>query len=522
MTTQPRVWMYDTTLRDGAQGARVSFSLPDKIKVAQLLDDFGIDYIEGGWPGSNPKDIEFFEQIKDVELKHAKVAAFGSTRRANISAEDDANLKQLVAAQTPVATIFGKSWLLHVTDVLRTTPEENVNMVHDSVAFLKANVNEVIYDAEHFFDGFKDNSDYALQTLEAAVKGGADWLILCDTNGGSLPEEIFEMTEKVSQTFEIPVGIHSHNDSGLGVANALASVRAGSRQIQGTINGYGERTGNANLCSIIPNLALKMDYEVLSDQTKLEQLTHMSRTISELANLEHDETLPFVGTDSFTHKGGTHVNAMMKTAESFEHIPPETVGNKRKYLVSELSGKSNILQKVEEQGLSLDDNAVATEVLEQLKELEHQGYQFEDADASFQLLVKRAQGELPSFFDLQHFHVHMHSDAGEKPYTTALIKICVKEKEVLESAEGDGPVSALDNAMRKALIRFYPEIESMKLIDYKVRILERERGTSAKPRVLITTSNGQDTWSTVGVAHDILEASWKALSDGYIYGLQNH
>lgn len=518
---QERVWLYDTTLRDGAQGARVSFSLPDKLKVAQHLDAFGIDYLEGGWPGSNPKDIAFFEKIKDIPLKHIKVAAFGSTRRANVAAEDDANLKQLVAAKTPVATIFGKSWLLHVTDVLRTTPEENVRMVGDSVGFLKTYFEEVIYDAEHFFDGFKANPDYALATLSAAVESGADWLVLCDTNGGSLPEEIGEITQQVRQAFKTPIGVHTHNDAGLGVATALAAVRAGARQVQGTINGYGERTGNADLCSVLPNLALKMGFSVLSDANKLGKLTTLSRTISELANLEHDEKLPFVGANAFTHKGGTHVNAMLKTPRSFEHITPETVGNQRRYLVSELSGKSNILQKAEEQGLDLAENAqMANEILEQLKQLEHQGYQFEDADASFQLLVMQAKGALPSFFDLKHFYVHIHSDAGESPYTTALIKICVKDQQVLESAEGLGPVSALDIALRKALIRFYPEIERMKLVDYKVRILERERGTSAKPRVLITTKKGKNTWSTVGVAHDIVEASWRALSESYIYGLQ--
>jgi len=514
------VQIYDTTLRDGAQGAGVSFSLVDKLKVAQKLDAFGVDYIEGGWPGSNPKDIEFFERVGELSLQHAKVAAFGSTCRARVAAEDDANLQQLVAAHTPVATIFGKSWLLHVSEVLRTTASENLRMVEDSVAFLKANFPEVIYDAEHFFDGYKDDPAYALETLRSAIKGQADCLVLCDTNGGSLPEEIYEITGAVREAFDTTIGVHTHNDAGLGVADALAGVRAGARHVQGTINGYGERTGNSDLCSIIPNLALKLGFSVLSNADQLQQLTTLARTVSELANLEHDERLPFVGANSFSHKGGTHVNAMLKTVRSFEHVPPEAVGNRRRYLVSELSGKSNILQKAEEQGLDLSQDAEQTaEILDQLKQLEHRGYQFEDADASFELLVKRARGELPSFFDLQHYHVHVHSNAGQTPHTSAMVKICVQNERVLEAAEGDGPVSALDNALRKALRRFYPEVEQLKLVDYKVRILERKRGTAAKPRVLITTSDGSRTWSTVGVAYDILEASWQALRDSYVYGL---
>ncbi len=516
----PRIFIYDTTLRDGAQRAGVNFSLPDKLKVAQKLDEFGIDYIEGGWPGSNPKDIEFFERARSLSLRRAKITAFGSTRRAGIAPEDDANLRQLVAAGAQVATIFGKSWLLHVKDVLHTTPEENAAMIRDSVAFLKANLPEVIYDAEHFFDGYQDNPAYALETLSAAVTGGADWLVLCDTNGGSLPEEIFAITQAVRAEFAVPIGIHTHNDAELGVANALAAVRGGARQIQGTINGYGERTGNANLCSLLPNLALKLGYAVLDSPEKLQQLTWLSRTISELANLEHDERLPYVGANSFTHKGGTHVNAMLKTARSFEHVPPEAVGNQRRYLVSELSGKSNILQKAEEHGLSLaSQSEQARRVLAQLKELEYQGYQFEDAEASFELLVKRAQGELPQFFALRHYHVQVQRDTAEVPHASALVKLCVRGREVLEAAEGDGPVNALDNALRKALLGFYPEVQAMKLVDYKVRILERDRGTAAKTRVLITTRDDTHPWSTVGVAYDILEASWRALSDGYLYGL---
>jgi len=515
-----RITIYDTTLRDGAQGARVSFSVPDKLKVAQALDAFGVDLIEGGWPGSNPKDIEFFEQIRDVPLKHARVAAFGSTRRANVDAARDPNLKALVEAGTPAATIFGKSWRLHVTDVLRTTPEENVRMVGDSVAFLKAHFPEVIYDAEHFYDGYKDDPDYALSTLRAAVDAGADCVVLCDTNGGSLPEEIQEITRAVVAEFDAPVGVHTHNDAGLGVANALSGVRAGARHVQGTINGYGERTGNADLCAILPNLVLKMGYTALHDPASLKRLTKLSRTVSELANLEHNEALPYVGRNSFTHKGGTHVNAMLKTTRSFEHVAPESIGNSRRYLVSELAGKSNVLQKAEEWGVDLERGSVqAQEILEQIKELENRGYQFEDADASFELLVQRAQGNLPAFFDLNHFHVHVQRDALQTPYASALVKLCVNAEEVIEGAEGAGPVSALDNALRKALLGFYPQVRDMKLVDYKVRILERERGTAAKPRVLIATSDGQRTWHTVGVHSDILEASWRALSDGYVYGL---
>ena len=514
-----RVYVYDTTLRDGAQGAGVSFSLLDKLKAAQKLDEVGVDYVEGGWPGSNPKDIEFFERVKALQLRHAKVAAFGSTRRADVDAEDDLNLKQLVKAGTPVATIFGKSWLFHVHEVLRTTPQENLRMIRDSVAFLKAHVPEVIYDAEHFFDGFKDDPDYAFETLRAAAEAGADWLVLCDTNGGSLPEEIFEITQRVRQAFRVPLGIHTHNDGGLAVANALAAVRAGARHVQGTINGYGERTGNADLCSVIPNLTLKMGFRALPDPAKLKQLTPLSRTISELANLEPDPRLPFVGANAFTHKGGTHVNAMLKNPRTFEHIPPELVGNRRRYVLSELSGRSNVLEKARELGFRLADDE-AKRLLDELKRLEHEGYQFEDADASFELLIRRARDEVPEFFELVRYHVQGHRAHAKAERATAVVKVRVQRQEVVEGAEGDGPVSALDNALRRALVRFYPEIEGMRLVDYKVRILERERGTAAKPRVLITTKDASGaTWSTVGVSYDIIEASWLALRDGYVYGL---
>jgi 2-isopropylmalate synthase len=519
-----RVLIYDTTLRDGVQGAGVSFSLPDKLRVAQKLDQFGIDYVEGGWPGSNPKDVIFFERILDAPVNHSKIAAFGSTRRANISADDDANLKQLVAAKTPVATIFGKSWMFHVSEVLRTTAEENLLMIGDSVAYLKAHVDEVIYDAEHFFDGYKDDPEYALKTLRSAVESGSDWLVLCDTNGGSLPEEISEITAAVTKQFseKCSIGIHSHNDGGLGVANALAAVQSGARQVQGTVNGYGERTGNADLCSVLPNLKLKLGFSVLGDDAKLRELTSVSRTISELANLEPDERLPYVGVNSFTHKGGTHVNAMLKTTRSFEHIEPEEVGNRRRYLVSELSGKSNLLQKSEELGFEFSGTQGETEqILDQLKKLEFQGYEFEDADASFELLVQRSQGIEPQYFETRNYEVHVRCEEGESTSAAAQVKIRVGEREVIEEAEGAGPVSALDNALRKALISFYPSIENMKLIDYKVRILERERGTAAKPRVIITSRSGTSTWNTVGVSYDILEASWQALVDSYVYGLIN-
>ena len=521
---QGRVLLYDTTLRDGAQGAEVNFSLPDKLKLTQKLDGFGMDYIEGGWPGSNPKDVEYFQHVRDLEIHHAKVTAFGSTRRAHIHAEEDGNLQGLVAADTPAVAIFGKSWTLQVTDVLRTTLDENRAMIRDSVAFLKSQVPEVIYDAEHFFDGYHADPDYALATLEAAVEGGADWLVLCDTNGGSLPDDIAAITEAAREQFGVPIGIHAHNDGGLGVANALAAVQAGATQVQGTINGYGERTGNADLCAVIPNLVLKMGVAVLNDQAdRLQQLTRLSRTVSELANLEHNPRLPFVGRHSFTHKGGAHVNAMLKTTRSFEHIPPETVGNARRYVVSELSGKSNVLQKAEEAGLAVDSSEEAGELLEELKRLEHEGYQFEDADASFELMLRRARGEVPTFFELVHFHTHVHREADENvPYASAIVKLRVGATEMLESAEGDGPVSALDQALRKALCEAYPEVLKMTLLDYKVRILESERGTGAKPRVTITTGDGERQWSTVGVAYDILEASWQALADGYVYGLDRH
>ncbi|MFQ5795475.1 MAG: citramalate synthase [Candidatus Bipolaricaulia bacterium] len=517
-----RVLIYDTTLRDGSQGRGIYFTLEDKLKIAQQLDAFSIDYIEGGWPGSNPKDISFFQRARDLKLKHAKVTAFGSTRRAGVAVDEDPNLRELVWARVPVATIFGKSWKLHVYDVIGTTLEENLAMIEESVAYLKEQGMEIIYDAEHFFDGYKDNPEYALETLQAAVRSGADWVCLCDTNGGTLTRELGEIVAAVVDRIDIPLGIHTHNDSGLAVANTLEAVACGARHVQGTINGYGERTGNADLCSIIPNLILKMGMHCLGGdgRAQLQHLTDLSRYVSELANLAHDERLPFVGESSFSHKGGMHVDAMMKNARSFEHVSPEAVGNTRRFLISELSGKGNILQKAEEYGVKLSKKSPETAaVLAQLKELENQGYQFEDANASFELLLRRAQGESPNFFQLLNYRVFVERFEDGGTFAEAAVKIQVDGEQLLMAGEGDGPVHALDNALRQALMNFYPEIGRMKLRDYKVRILEREKGTGAKPRVIIETSDGSTSWSTVGVSHDIIEASWKALVDSYVYGL---
>lgn len=518
-----RVLIYDTTLRDGTQGKGVYFSVEDKIKVIRRLDEFGIDYIEGGWPGANPKDSALFRGLQDVKLKHAKIAAFGSTRRASLPVEEDPNLEELLGSKADVATIFGKSWKFHVSNVLNTTLEENLAMIEESVGFLKSQGMEVIYDAEHFFDGYKDDSEYALETLKAAERRGAGCICLCDTNGGTLTRDLGSILEEVTEEVNVPLGIHAHNDSELAVANSLAALEKGVRHVQGPINGYGERTGNANLCSIIPNIILKMGLKCLDGKDRLKELTSLSRYVSELANLSPDERLPYVGGRSFAHKGGMHVDAVLKNVETFEHIPPEAVGNTRQFLTSELSGRSNILRKAEKYGIDLAKSSPeVTDVLAQLKELENQGYQFEDADASLELLLKRAQGEWLNFFELLNYRVFVERFEDGRTFAEAAVKIRADKEELLMAGEGDGPVNALDNALRKALMNFYPEIEGMMLRDYKVRILERERGTAAKPRVMIETTDGRKVWNTVGVSYDIIEASWKALVDSYIYGLRQY
>ncbi len=515
-----KIFTYDTTLRDGTQGEEVSFSAEDKIKIAKRLDAFGIDYIEGGWPGSNPKDMEFFEKARSVKFVHAKIAAFGSTRRAKNSVEDDANIKALLDAQTPVVTIFGKTWILHVKEALQITEEENLEIISDSVAYLKKNGKEVVYDAEHFFDGFKTDKAYALKTLQAAQSSGADVIVLCDTNGGTMPWEVSEIVDQVRPHITVQLGIHTHNDCELGVANSLAAIRGGATHVQGTINGYGERCGNANLCSIIPNLEIKLGSSTVgADQLK--RLTDLSRYVSELANLKHRKNQAYVGESAFAHKGGVHVSAVMKTPKTYEHVEPETVGNVRRVLVSDLSGRSNVLYKAQEMGLKIDDKSPAAQkVVEELKEMEHYGYYFEDAEASFELLVKKHTGEIRKLFELERFKISIHKDSNDMDARSeALIKIRVGDETEITAAEGNGPVNAMDKALRKALERFYPQLKEIHLTDYKVRVLDSQNATAAKVRVLIETKNGTSSWNTVGVSSDVVDASWKALVDSITYHL---
>jgi len=514
------VFLYDTTLRDGTQGEGFQLSMLDKLRIAQRLDAFGVDYIEGGWPGSNPKDIEFFQEAAKLDLKHARLAAFGSTRRANLPVEEDAQVKLLLDAKTPVVTIFGKSWELQVTEVLRTTVEENQAMISDTCRHLKDHGREVVYDAEHFFDGFKDSPDHAIATLQAAADGGADCLVLCDTNGGTLPSEIMQICMQVKERIpDTPFGIHTHNDCELGVANAIAAVKAGGAQIQGTINGYGERTGNCNLTSVIPILQLKMGLEVVSNLEGLQSLSHF---VDDVSNNPHFVRAPFVGRTAFAHKGGMHVNAVQKLARSYEHIEPGKVGNTQQILVSELSGQSNILIKAEQLGVPLEKGSdEAKAILGRVKELENEGYSFEAAGGSLELLILRQLDRYEKPFELKEFHTsyRLYRD-GHQPVCEATVKIYVGDEAEYIVAEGDGVVNALDRALRKALTRFYPEIDEVSLLDYKVRIVDGHDATAAKTRVLVVSGDGESSWGTVGVSENVIEASWIAIVDGIDLFLQ--
>jgi 2-isopropylmalate synthase len=516
------VHLYDTTLRDGSQGEGVSFTVQDKLRVARRLDELGIHYIEGGWPGSNPKDIAFFEAARrELKLNRAKLCAFGSTRRKGINAATDPLILQLAESGAPVVTIFGKSWLLHVREVLGAEPCENLEMIADTIGYLKSCGLEAIYDAEHFFDGYKDDPDYAVQTLQAAAQVGADVLVLCDTNGGTMPWEIEAITARVKERFgDARIGIHTHNDCEMGVANAVAGVRGGAAHVQGTINGFGERTGNANLCSIIPVLKLKMGLECLSDE-QLARLAETSAFVDELANMPPDEHQPFVGRAAFAHKAGTHADAVRKNPRTCEHIDPVLVGNRRRILVSELSGGSTIVWKAEEQGLDLDKKSPETRrILEKIARMEADGYVFEGADASFDLLVKKETGAYEKVFDLVGFRVIVEKRGhDEQPITEATLKISVDGQQQLTVAEGDGPVHALDGALRKALLHFYPELGSVRLTDFKVRVVDAQEGTAAKVRVLVESADEQGSWSTLGVSTNVIEASWQALADSVEYAL---
>jgi 2-isopropylmalate synthase len=513
--------IYDTTLRDGTQGEGISFSMEDKVRLATRLDALGIHYIEGGWPGSNPKDLRFFRRMQDVRLKHAKLAAFSMTRRAGGTASNDANMQAILDAGVPVATIVGKSWDFHVTEALETTRPENLAMIADSIAFLRPRMEEVIFDAEHFFDGFRANRDYALETLKAAEGAGAHWLVLCDTNGGTLPADLVDILREVRRHVRTPLGIHVHNDAECAVANSLAAVREGADQVQGTINGFGERCGNANLVSVIPNLALKMGLECIP-APNLRELRAVSRFVSELANRKSWDAQPYVGDSAFAHKGGMHVSAVLKHPETYEHVSPDAVGNHRRVLVSELSGKSNIQWKAREYGIDIDQGTPdSRRILEQLKALEDQGFQFEGAEASFELLMERALGRHQKYFDLEAYRVIVEEQNDVRgPVAEATVRVRVKGVSEHTAASGNGPVDALDHALRKALEEFYPSLRQLRLLDYKVRILDESKGTAAKTRVLVTSGDGDETWGTVGVADNIIEASWQALVDSIEYKLR--
>jgi len=514
-----QVMVFDTTLRDGSQGEGVSFSVEDKVRIAQKLDELGVHYIEGGWPGSNSKDIDFFKRMQEVRLTHAKISAFGSTRRKGIAAKDDVNLNRIVESGAPVASIFGKSWDFHVHTAIQTTLEENLAMISDSVAYLKSAGLEVIYLAEHFFDGYKNNPEYAMQTIQAAEQAGADWVVLCDTNGGAMPHEVSGIVQTVCNTLLVPIGIHAHNDCELGVANTLAAVMAGAKQVQGTINGIGERCGNANLCSIIPILHLKLNYRCIPDE-KLAKLTGIARYISEVANIHIPTNQPFVGTSAFAHKGGIHVSAIARAPETYEHIRPESVGNKQRILVSELAGQSNLMVKAKE--LNLDPTKLTDKsraIIERIKELEHQGYQFEGADASLELLLREAFGELKSTFAPESFKIIIEKKGQDNVSSEAIVKVTVNGETIHTAADGNGPVNALDNALRKALVDHYPDIAKMHLSDYKVRVIDEKEATAAKVRVLIESTDFHNTWNTVGVSENIIEASWNALIDSIKYFL---
>ncbi|MGD9238799.1 MAG: citramalate synthase [Desulfobacterales bacterium] len=526
------IFLYDTTLRDGTQGENITFSAEEKLNIAMRLDEIGIHYIEGGWPGSNPRDLAFFELAKRVEFKHARLTAFGSTRKPGIRPDEDGNLQALLDAQTPAVTIVGKSWDLHVKKVMNNKLKENLGMISDSAAFLKQRGREVIFDAEHFFDGYKNNRDYALETLAAAISGGADFIVLCDTNGGMLPSELDSIINEVktkmlvnranpSQNSAIKLGIHTHNDCGMAVANSIIAVQTGAEMVHGTINGYGERCGNADLTSIIPILCLKMGHECISENN-LKKLKNLSRYVSETANLVPLNSRPFVGKSAFAHKGGIHVSAIMKTPRAYEHMDPGQVGNKRRVLVSDLSGKSNVEYKAKELGIELGKNGFdSRKIASEVKQLEQEGYQFDTADGTFKILLEKFTDQFRPHFELESFRVTVEKDKDQPCSAQATIKIGVGDKKEITAGEGYGPVSALDNALRKALDKFYPDLDTMRLVDFKVRVIDGTRGTAAKVRVLIESRDQNQIWSTMGVSEDIIEASWQALADSFQFKLEN-
>ena len=526
------ILLYDTTLRDGTQGENITFSADEKLNIAMRLDDIGIHYIEGGWPGSNPRDVAFFNLAKKVTFKHARLAAFGSTRKPGINPDQDNNLNALLEAETPAVTIFGKSWNLHVEKIMNNTLQENLSMINDSVAFLKRHGREIIYDAEHFFDGYKNNRDYALESLAAALDGGADFIVLCDTNGGTLPFELESIIAEVqqqrnsistgpSQNVSVKLGIHSHNDCGMAVANSITAVQNGAVMVHGTMNGYGERCGNADLTSIIPILSIKMDRACVTEEN-LKKLQNLSRYVSETTNLVPLNSRPFVGKSAFAHKGGIHVSAIMKTPRAYEHMDPGMVGNSRRVLISDLSGKSNVEYKAKELGVELGKNGFnSRQIASEIKQMEQEGYQFDSADGTFKILLEKFTDQFKPHFALESFRVTIEKDKDQPCSAHATIKISVGDKQEITAGEGYGPVSALDNALRKALDKFYPDLDTMRLVDFKVRVIDGTRGTAAKVRVLIESRDQNEIWSTIGVSEDIIEASWQALADSFQFKLDN-
>lgn len=515
-----KIEIYDTTLRDGSQSEDISFSVEDKLRILYKLDEFGIHYIEGGWPGASPKDAEFFNHAKKFKPLTSILAAFGATHRASLKVNDDPSIKALLAAETPVVTIFGKTWDFHVREALRVSLPKNLELINNTVSYLKKRVSKVFYDAEHFFDGYKANPEYALKTLEAAVSAGADCLVLCDTNGGCMPGDIEKIVSDMSGIYDVPIGIHAHNDADCAVANSLVAVQAGATHVQGTINGLGERCGNANLVSVIPNLKLKLNKSCIT-LGKLKKIKDLSRFVTEIANLRHFKRQPFVGDSAFAHKGGIHVSAILRHPETYEHIRPEKVGNYQRVLVSDLAGRSNIIRKIKDFKLKVDpDSPKVTQIVKDLKTLENQGFQFEGAEASFELLIKKTFGLHRKFFDLIGFRVIVSKRReGEDPICEATIMIRTPRGVEHNAAVGNGPVNALDNALRKSLEEFYPQLKEVELLDYKVRVLTAGKGTSANVRVLVESGDKKHKWGTVGVSENIIEASWQALVDSIEYKL---
>ncbi len=514
-----QIAIYDTTLRDGTQGEEVNLSAEDKLRIAGKLDDFGFSYIEGGWPGSNPKDARFFTLARKRTFKNSTLTAFSSTRKSGIRPEKDKNLKALLKTEVSAVTLFGKSWDLHASEILEVPLEENLAMIEDTVAYMKEMDRKVFYDAEHFFDGYKHNPDYALKTILAAKNGGADIVVLCDTNGGTMPNEIRSIVGDVVHRVEIPVGFHGHNDCGLALANTLAAVEAGAIMVQGTVNGYGERCGNTDLISVIGNLQIKLNHDCIP-QDQVRHLTELSRFVSELANVPPINQRPFVGKSAFAHKGGVHVSAVIKNPAAYEHMDPTLVGNRRRVLVSDLSGKSNIEYKSREMGIRLGGNGVDSQkIVDEIKALEDQGYQYDAAEGSLELLIKKTIGQFQDPFLLESFRVTIEKDKDRETSSHATIKIKVSDEEEITAAEGNGPVNALDNALRKALTKFFPQISEMGLVDFKVRVIDGSGATGAKVRVQIETRDAHEIWTTIGVSHDIIEASWQALADSVQYKL---